>query len=154
MIKLENQKRISNLLEKSIYHLLQIYRFNCKINHSKGIDIITDNQIKIEIKSSYRYSVYRCKKRNQNVRFSHYSFKPNELLSKIDYYIFIEKVNKINDFNYIKFLKIKVIHKFDLEWYLEKNNFDLTKRIQLSVNTIRKIKNFELFELFNLLNKG
>jgi len=130
-----NNKKISVILERSLGKCL-----NANVFHNIGIDLIINSNLFIEVKSSYTFSNYSCRYRNQNYRYSHYSFKPNELLGYSDYYIFVEKKNKIRNFNYIKSLEIFIIKTSILKKYFKKLKKDFTKRLQVSVNTIKKIK--------------
>lgn len=150
-----HQKKISNILEKSIANIFKMYGFRVSVNHCNGIDIVLLGLDKsIEVKSSFRY----CKnnnipKRKKNYRFSHYSIKENELNGYIDntFYLFIEKVNKKDNFVFLKALEIRIIKAKDLKKLLSLKGFEFDKRIQISVQTIKKLKFMDLFQFIDYL---
>lgn len=148
-----HQKRISNTLEKSISRIFNDYGFKALCNHSNGIDILLLHLDKrIEIKSSFRYCKNNVGNRKKTYRYSWYSIKPNEL-NYIDntFYIFIEKVNKKNNFFFIKSLIIRVIKAKDLKKLLTIRGFDFDKRIQISINTIKCLNYMDLYQFIDYL---
>lgn len=145
-------KRFSNILENGISTIFNNCHIHSLNNNSNGIDInLIDYNIQIEIKSSLRYSKCTFETRKSGIRFSHYSFKPNELLGKQDFYIFIEKINKISDLNYIINFNIFVVDINVLRDFMNLKHKDFTKRIQISVNNIRKLHKYDLDKFIALI---
>jgi len=145
-------KKFSNILENSLTNVLNKANINSLNHNTNGIDIsCIDLNLQIEVKSSFKYSKYHCNTRKQSIRFSHYSFKPNELLGNQEFYIFIEKVNKTDNLLFIKKLEIFVIKTDILRKYLLSLHKDLTKNIRVSVNRIRILPNYNLNQFILLL---
>lgn len=135
-----HQKKLSNNFEKALVKLISLNGFNVLNNCTFGIDLfIRELDLFIEVKSSFTYCKNNRKYQKQLFRFSYYSFKPNELFGLQKYYIFIEKINKINNLNFIKSLNIFVVKTSIIKIYMIKECKDLTKRIQISVNRIRNL---------------
>jgi len=150
-----HQKKLSNNFEKALVKIISLNGLKVLNNSNFGIDLyIRELNLFIEVKSSFTYSKYKCNYRKQIVRFSHYSFKPNELLGLQKYYIFIEKINKINNLNFIKSLNIFVIKTSDIKKYMVSQYKDLTKRIQISVNRIRNLSKCNLNDFIEILKNG
>lgn len=143
MFKLISKKKLANNLEKGLANLLNAY--NCFNN---GVDLIKDDLF-IEVKSANRYLSYKNPNRKSTYRFGNYSFKPNEVKDSIDWYIFIEKINKPLNLKYIKDMLIHVVKTSDLIKYFKQTNRNLNKRLQISVNQIRKIRYISLNDLIN-----
>jgi len=139
-------KKNYNQLELSFKKFLEkYYKIKGYLNSTYGIDLILQNNIKIEIKTAFKYIKRSDNFHKSNYRFGNYSLKPYELvLDDIDYYVFIEKVNKISNMKFIKELTFKIIKANTLKNYLIIHNFELIKRINLSINTIKKIKSINL----------
>lgn len=149
-----HQKVIANIFEKSISKVLSLNGFNTFNSISKGIDIyIRDLNLYIEVKSSFRYCKNNRKYDKQKFRFSSFSFKANELLGCQEFYIFIEKVNIINDFHYIKKLIIYIVKTSILKAYMLSKFKNLSNRIQISINVIKKLPKYSINEFINLIKK-
>jgi len=147
-----HQKAIANNLEIGISKVLSLYGFHVSNSISYGADIyIKDLDLYIEVKSSFRYCKSNNKNSKQNFRFSQYSFKPNELLGCQEFYIFIEKVNTIINFHYIKKLVIFVVKTSEVRKYMFYKNMDFTKRIQISVNCIKKLPKYSIIDFIDLI---
>jgi len=147
-----HQKKLSNNFEKALVKIISLIGLKVLNNPTFGIDLfIRELDLFIEVKSSFKYSKYKCNYRKQIIRFSHYSFKPNELFGLQEYYIFIEKVNKINDLNFIKSLNVFIVQTSIIKKYMIEQNKDLSKRIQISVNRIRDLSKYNLNEFKEIL---
>jgi len=147
-----HQKVLANRFELGISKVLSLYGFHVSNFISKGIDVfIKDLDLYIEVKSSFRYCKNNRKYNKQNFRFSHYSFKASELLGCQEFYIFIEKVNTINDFHFIKKLIIFVVKKDILKEYMISKAMNLSNRIQISINEIKKLPKYSLNEFIDLI---
>jgi len=148
-------KRFSNILENgvnAIFNNCHIHSFN---NNTHGVDInLIDYNIQIEVKSSLRYSKCTFETRKKGIRFSQFSFKANELLGNHSFYVFIEKINKFSDLNYIKSLNIFVVDINVLKKYMISKHKDFTKRIQISVNNIRDLQHYNLDKFIALIKRG
>lgn len=147
-----HQKAIANKLELAISKFLSLNDIKASNSISNGIDIyIKDLDLYIEVKSSFRYCKNNRKYDKQKFRYSSYSFKANELLGCQEFYIFIEKVNIINDFHYIKKLIIYIVKTSILKTYMTSKLMCYSNRIQISTNVIKKLSKYSLNEFINLL---
>lgn len=138
-----SKKKLANKLEKGLANLLNAYN-----SFNNGVDLIKDDMF-IEVKSANRYLSYKHPNRKPTYRFGNYSFKPNEVKDSINWYIFIEKINKPLKLEFIKDMLIHVVKTKDLLKYFKQTNRNLNKRLQISVNQIRKIRYISLNELIN-----
>ena len=149
-----HQKAIANKLELAISKVLCLNNIKASNSISNGIDIyIKDLDLYIEVKSSFRYCKNNRKYDKQKFRFSSYSFKANELLGCQEFYIFIEKVNIINDFHYIKKLIIYIVKTSILKEYILSKSKNLSNRIQISINVIKKLPKYSINEFINLIKR-
>ena len=147
-----HQKVIANKLELGVSKVLSLYGFHVSNFISNGVDIyIKDLDLYIEVKSSFRYCKNNRKYDRQNFRFSSYSFKNNELFGCQEFYIFIEKVNTINDFHFIKKLIIFVIKTSILKEYMSSKSMNFCNRIQISINEIKKLPKYSINEFIDLI---
>lgn len=147
-----HQKVIANKLELGVSKVLSLYGFHVSNFISNGVDIyIKDLDLYIEVKSSFRYCKNNRKYDRQNFRFSSYSFKHNELFGCQEFYIFIEKVNTINDFHFIKKLIIFVIKTSILKEYMSSKSMNFCNRIQISINEIKKLPKYSINEFIDLI---
>ena len=147
-----HQKVISIIFEKAVSNLLDLNGFSNLNSFSNGIDIyIRDLDLYIEIKSSFRYCKNNKKNTKRKFRFSQYSFKANELLGCQDFYIFIEKVNTIDDFHYIGKLIIFVVKTSIIREYMFSKSMDLLIRHQISTNVIKKLTKYSINDFIDLI---
>lgn len=141
-------KKQYNMLEKSILrNLRNAFPFiSIVLNHTHGIDIKFYGKLNIEIKSCYRY----ISNGKNKYRYGLISFKQSELINT-NFYIMIEKINKPFDLKYIKSMNIFIVNKEAILKIL--NNKDLTKRICITINKIKKLKTMVFSEFVNKLKE-
>lgn len=148
-----SKKSLSNTIESNICDILRVLvkDYDVKVNHCNGIDLELrrkDVIMRFEIKSAFRF----IRMGKGNYRNGRFYFKKNELKADIEGYLFVEKINRRNNIDSFREMRLFFVYKSVLLQYFKENNFALDSIVKISINSIRRIHKIEFLDYLKTLN--